>query len=133
MIRASRGMADRFGEESRESHRLGALGEIAFARFLGVPWKCHPGDIKGKPDVGGYEVRTIPSNSKWLYLKAKQNDRPATRVVLVALLHHETAALVLGWLTAQEIRDLGKWRDPNRRGAGAWFVDDLTLLHPVER
>lgn len=127
------GYEDRFSDDSWDSHMVGALGEIAFAKYLGVEWSCHLGDIGGAPDVKGYEVRAIPSTGKWVYLKAKKNDRPTTRCVLVLLLHHNTAALVVGWMTAKEIREQGTYRDPGRRGAGAWFVEDLRLLHNVVR
>ena len=128
---ARHGYEDRFGDESWGSHVIGALGEIAFAKYLGVDWACHTGDIGGAPDVRGYEVRAIPSDGKWVYLKAKPRDRLTTRVVLVLLLHRNTAALIVGWMTVEEIRTHGKYRDPGRRGAGAWFVEDLTLLHTV--
>jgi len=124
----TKGYRDRLGSGDHEAHFVGALGEIAFAQYLGVPWACHPSDVGGRPDVAGYEVRTIPANGPRVYVKAKANDRPNTKVALVLLLHRNTAALIVGWMTAAQVREHGQIADPRDRGAPAWFVDDLRLL-----
>lgn len=134
MARGRRGgLGDRFGDRNRDSNRSGALGEIAFAKFMNVPWVCPALQRRGQTDVAGYEVRAIPSDQKWVYLKSKETDLPESPVVLVLLLHHDTAALIVGWLYAREIRAMGQKRDPGNRGAEAWFVEDLTLLRNVSR
>ena len=132
-------MEDRFGEESRRSHYLGAIGEIGFARFLGVEWSCHPKDTGGRPDVGGYEVRACSADARELYVKSKSNDRPGTRIAAVAILagrdvdnvmSREAAVLVMGWITAAQLRERGRYRDPGGRVAGAYF---LTGAHALGR
>lgn len=124
--------ADRFGERSLGSDQVGALGEIAFARFLGVPWDCTVGHIGGATDVAGYEVRTVSASAYRLALKAKRNDLDDTRLVLVALLAGTggsiTGALVVGWASAATVRFFGDRRDPGKRGAPAWFLEDVTML-----
>lgn len=117
---------DKFSEPSLDSHYWGALGEIAFARYLSVPWAC-ASRVWSAPDVAGFEVRAIPPTTPRLYLKSKENDT-AERIVLVAHLLNGTAALIVGWMYTADVQRLGDRRDPGRRGAPAWFIDDLGLL-----
>jgi hypothetical protein len=128
---------DRFGEDSPESHYIGALGEIGFARYLGVPWQCHPADTGGRPDVAGYEVRTVSPKAR-LWWKTKSNDALDRKVAMVAIaagrdlddmIVPEAAVLIYGWLTSQEMREQGRWMDPGRKNAPAWFVDDVRRFH----
>lgn len=133
---------DRFGKREVRSGYIGMLGEIAFARYIGVPWDCDLHGTGGRPDVGGYEVRSVAPGAREVALKAKKNDRPGTPVVLVLVVAGrdaaneivgEAAGVIVGFLTAEEIRKLGKWRDPGKRGAPAWFLEDLLALRPVLR
>lgn len=120
------GARDRFGSDSEDSHYWGALGEIAFARALDLPWECHS-RVWSVPDVGEYEVRAIPPTQQSVYLKVKRNEPAARRVALVLHLANN-AAWVVGWTTVGEVRRLGRWRDMGDRGAPAWFLTDLTHL-----
>ena len=127
------GMADRFGTDSWRSHYVGSCGEIGFARFLRVPWRCHPNDIGGVPDVGGYQVRTVDSDKRHLYVKAYEKDKPTTRIAACALAAstqtREDSVIVIGWITAEALRAaVGRKSDPGNRGAPAWMLYDLTLL-----
>jgi hypothetical protein len=138
MVRDARrwGGQDRFGEDSVRSHFWGALGELAFARYLGIPWDCHSGD-GAKADVAGYEVRSIAPGAKYLYVKAKGNDRPGLRIVAVAhvvggsALRERgalSASLILGWTTVDEVRGRGSLEDWGNRGAPAYMLRDLSGL-----
>ena len=122
------GAMDRFGKDDLAAHAHGALAEIAFARFLGVPWECHSLDW-AKADVAGYEVRAIPPRQRTVYIKAKPNDPDERKVVVVLLLANYTEAMVLGWMTAGEIRSHVKESDWGHRGAKANMLEDLRHLH----
>jgi hypothetical protein len=124
MIRRARS-ADHFGQDSLESHYHGALGEIAFSKFLGVPWRCHPGE-GAQPDVAGYEVRTVGPRTPY-YVKAKPEDRG--RIASVVLLADCQSALIVGWITVDEVKKYGRWEDWGNRGASAWMLKDPTKLH----
>lgn len=131
------GYEDRFGDPSSRSHYIGALGEILFARFLEIEWKCHPADIGGRPDVAGYEVRTISPDARYFGVKSKANDRPDVRIASVAIVAgrdgdgiivREAGALILGWISAAQLRELGRRGDPGNRGAPGWFLSDPSKL-----
>jgi hypothetical protein len=133
MIRSASatGARTRFGDNSdTRPHFVGALGEIAFARFMDVPWECHPQDFN-LPDVAGYEVRTVAPDAR-MSLKVKANDVDARKVALVLLLAAPSlpfaAAAIVGWATVGEIRAHGTQRDPGRMGAPAIFLDDFRIL-----
>lgn len=87
-------------------HYVGALGEIAFAKWLGVPWTCSS-MTWAAADVGKYEVRTVASHSAWA-VRVKENDPPDRRVVSVALLAGDKRALIVGWATVADIRRRGR-------------------------
>lgn len=132
------GAKDKWGRNRLRSHYCGALGEIAFAAFRRVPWKCHPGDIGGVPDVDGYEVRSLEPESRYMRLKCKDNDKDQTPLAGVIIcagrdaddnIVTEAAALIYGWALAIECRQYGVRRDPGRRGAPAYFLEDLRRLH----
>jgi hypothetical protein len=128
---------DRFGTPSTRSHYLGALGEIGFARWIRFPWRCHPGDTHGKTDVFGYEVRAVGPDVRTLYVKTKGNDRHETEIAATAiiagrdaddLMTREAGVFILGWITAGELRRLGRLGDPGNRGAPGYFLEDLRKL-----
>lgn len=100
------GARDRRGQPSIEAHYVGALGEIAFAKWMGHDWRCASMSW-AKPDVGKYEVRTVASHSAWA-VRVKENDPPDRRVVSVALLAGDKRALIVGWATAADIRRRGR-------------------------
>lgn len=126
MIIRSMRKRDHKGEDDVNSHYYGALGEIAFAHWLGVPWHCHP-DEGSVPDVAGYEVRTVgPATSP--YVKTKDNDK-ADRIASVWLLAGCKSALIMGWIWCSEVRRLGVRKNPGNWPQGwAWFLYDFALL-----
>jgi hypothetical protein len=123
-----KGAKDRMGANSEESHFWGALGEIAVAKYIDLRWTCSSMTWAAR-DVGRYEVRSVkPGTSP--YVKSKPNDPPSRAVALV-LFRSETVASVVGWITAERIRELGTKDDPGGVGAPAWFLRDLSHLDPV--
>jgi len=119
---------DRMGSDSIESHFWGALGEIAFAKRIDRLWTCRSMQWSG-PDVGRYEVRSVKPGTE-PYVKAKAND-PSDLPISLVLFNSEQSAVVVGWITAGRIRDIGVRDDPGGVGAPAWFVRDVRVLDPV--
>jgi len=123
---------DRFGEDSPQSHYFGALGEIAVARALGIPWRCHS-KRWNLPDVGPYEVRAVGPGTK-PYVKTKGNDRLDVPIVVVLLCTSPgvnravTSAIIAGTIMPMKLRAVGQRSDPGGRGAPAHFASlaDLT-------
>lgn len=116
---------DRFGIDSVDSHYWGCAGEIAIARYLGLPWRAASGEW-AVADVGRYEVRAVAPGARWA-AKAKDND-PPERAVAIVVMRTRRQAGIAGWTTVEEIRRLGRWEDPGKRNAPAWFLTDLSRL-----
>jgi hypothetical protein len=122
------GAKDRFGHDSEDSHYWGALGEIAVAKHIDTKWECTSRAWAAR-DVGRYEVRSNPPGTE-PYVKAKKNDPPLRPIALVVF-ESDQRAWIVGWITAQEIRERGVESDPGGRGAPAYFLRDLSYLNPV--
>lgn len=78
------GGRDRLGYNSLRSHELGARGELAFCRLLGIEWPARVNTFHALPDVDpDYEIRTAVKR----YLKIRPaetaGDLAARRFVLV--------------------------------------------------
>jgi hypothetical protein len=119
---------DRLGQDSEESHYWGALAEIAVSRHLGLSWSCSS-MVWAVTDVAEYEVRSVPPGTR-LYLKAKDNDPDDRRILLVAHVNGEVAML-MGWMTAAEIRRDGRREDWGNRGAPAYMLTSMAGLREV--
>lgn len=104
----------------------GAGGELAFARLTGLPWRCDADRAYGKPDVGGYQVRTRrPSTDLALIVHERDQDTPV--VLMVGDL--PTYRLV-GWLPRGLLGMRAEWwRNPGDRRP-AWFVPQDALVSP---
>jgi len=124
-LETARFARDKFGQNSHESHYHGALGEIAFYRFMGVKWKC---DVRkwSAPDLGDFEIRAVGPLTRW-YVKTKVNDQ-AHIVASIQILSACEAAEIMGWITVEDIKRLGKYEDWGNRGAPAWMLRDKKAL-----
>lgn len=107
-----------FDESGYAQNILGVCGEIAFSKFLGIPYS--PPAMKSV-DVKGYEVRTASKESYRLIIRPRDaNDKKFVLVVKCG----DRAFKVQGWITAGEAKEVGERKNPDKgRGAGpAWFV-----------
>ena len=105
----------------------GAIGELAFAKAMGLYWGGQEGTFKG-PDVGGFQVRTT-FNPKGR-LPWREGDSLDEMFVLVAGTPPDME--VVGWIIGHDAKRVGNHENPNG-GGWAWFVnqDQLTPLnHP---
>jgi len=91
------GRVDAYGAEASEGmklHELGALGERAAAKGLGVEW-TGKGTFRGI-DVEGFEIRTVPSMRRDLILHREDHDD--RRYLLVAKCHEPNLFCLRGWI-----------------------------------
>ncbi len=103
-----------------EQHILGAAGELAFAKFLGLEWT--PAKMKAK-DVGAYQVRTVVRDDGQLVVREKDVDTDRFALVTVKA-HHRFR--IAGWTSGGTAKQIGERRNPNGWGE-AWFVDQVKL------
>lgn len=85
-----------------QSHIIGAIGEFAVAKALGLSWDPTIGHID-KKDVGDFEVRTTELPNPVLRFRA-HND-PRAHYILCGLKLNRV--LIHGWLPGYAVRDLG--------------------------
>jgi hypothetical protein len=111
---------------SYENHLLGAAGEIAFARLTGLTYRCKSGN-HSKPDVGGYQVRTMRHNPK-----VPIHEGDGDGVPVVAMMGDEVSMTfrIVGWLQFAVQGKLPEyWGDPGNRRP-CWMVPNAVLKPP---
>lgn len=109
---------DGFGDGGYQQNILGALGEIAFAKFLGIEYV--PAPMKGK-DVGGYEVRTVSELTGRLAVKRKDIVEDAMLALVVQV--EARVFRPAGWLMATDAEMYGVFENPRKSVyGGSWFV-----------
>ena len=115
------GYTDRWNPEGGpfQVHINGAMGELACARMIGLPWngKGSPGD----PDVGrDIEVRTSAWDGKDPYVTIKEKDKDYLRVCFIRGTNGTYS--FGGWIHAGDAKK-DKWFDRiDRYGHKIWHV-----------
>jgi len=121
------GRTDRHGATPGDfaPHILGALGEMATAKALGMFWSPsstfatrNAGDLPG-----GVEVRTTGHPSGRLLLHPSDPDDRRYVLVVAAPPVFE----VVGWLVGATGKQERWWSDPSGKGRPAFFVDRKAL------
>lgn len=116
---------DRQGRPSEQSHVLGALGERAVYKWLGVPWECTVGHYS-KPDVSGCQVRTVREPK----LSTPVHENDGARTPVISVVRSQSRFWIRGWIMAGDARRDEWYGDPGGLRA-AWFVPNRSLL-PIE-
>ena len=94
----SRGYREVYGAMGgRQIQRIGALGEIALARALGVPWEPQPGTHGKTADAGGWQVRTRSGPHQCLCLQPELKD-VKWPFMLVQIIEHPNVLRIAGWI-----------------------------------
>ncbi|MCK5652750.1 MAG: hypothetical protein KAJ42_15275 [Gemmatimonadetes bacterium] len=93
----AKGYKEVYGSKGgREDQRVGALGEVALARALGVHWSPQPGTHGRTSDVHGWQVRTRRgANCLCLQPELKDLRWP---FMLVQIIHHPHTLNIAGWI-----------------------------------
>ncbi len=117
---------------------LGACGEMAVAKYLGLYWPPSIGTTRHNgvkpPDVAGYEVRTRSVN--WWDLMLHKRD-PDERIAILILAEKEPIFLLPGWILCADGKLPKYWDDPSKKAGGpsrpAFFIpqDDLASMETL--
>lgn len=108
---------------------LGAKGECAVAKYLGVPWTEADIETPGKRlDVAGYGVRATGYDGKNPDMPIRPGDSGPMAFVQV----NGRRCTVHGWYDSAEAMTHEDWKaDRGDMGLAAWWVP-CTLLHPIQ-
>lgn len=111
-------------------HILGARGELAFCRLMGLEWPARVNTFRDKPDVDpDWEVRTSPIAS---VVKVDVRDPEGYRVVQVVSDHGSDAFTITGFILVRTALQMDRFLDdPGNRGKAAYFIP-RNLLVPIE-
>jgi hypothetical protein len=117
------------GDEWRH-HILGAVGEMAVAKYLGVYWNGNLGNL-GAADVGSLEVRSRSETWHDLILhKPEEGDSPDALFINSIVSEDLFPSVRLdGWIRAEHGQKDKYWSDP-AGGRPAYFVPSGDL-HPM--
>lgn len=97
----------------------GALGEQAFAKWLGRFWDGTPNTFRTTPDVAQYEVRTNAESWGDLIIRDRDSD---DRVYVLVISSDCPRFLIRGWMRGIEAKQ-GRWRRAgDKTRPDAWFV-----------
>jgi hypothetical protein len=122
----------RYGAIQEDGWRLniiGACGEAAVAKYLGVYWDGAIGDFSAK-DVGAIQTRANGRENGDLILHHSDNNEDVFILIIAARLPTVNLA---GWILGGEGKRLRFWREasPSRPGRPAFFVPQAAL-NPME-
>lgn len=123
----TKGLQEKHGcDGSWDHHILGAMGELALAKWLGVYWAGTVDVFKRVPDVAGVEVRTRPRHDYDLIIRDDDDEER----VYVLVTGRGPEFRLRGWVKGLESRDL-RWRKDHGGREDAWFVPQ-DALHPMD-
>lgn len=119
-------------DDEGANHALGALGEAAFAKWLGIPYSGTVNTFRSVKDVAGYEVRTRRGPRARLIIRPSDEGI----YVLVTTVDVEGYAAgrtdrwaIRGWMTAEDARQHQWAQNPGDR-APCWMIPQ-DYLHPM--
>lgn len=124
-----KGLNHAYGADPRDTWKMaieGALGELAVARYYGIPWRPKIGQPT-PGDVGGYEVRTVSIMNHRLILHPEDPDE-APAIHVVGLLGNYR---LVGWVYCKQGKNDDYWEDPQGTERWAYFVPNK-ILQPMQ-
>lgn len=130
------GAQERFGcTDGRHKQRVGALGEVAVARALGVPWEKKSRSYGSVRDVAGWEVRTR-QGLDCLCLQPTEKDLLAP-FMLVQVIFWPHLVNLAGWIWGVDGHQ-DPWYGLKQSGDGLYWVPadrlhDQSFIHPSRR
>ena len=105
-----------------DRHVMGALGEMAFAKWANIFWSGSLGDYHAD-DVGPYQVRAIYGERHRLIIRP--GDKDNKKFILVW--DQTPKYFLMGWQWAGNIKRKVFWENPNGRDP-AFFVPQTALF-----
>lgn len=126
----ARGYRDKHGAEvfgaqrGRDISVLGALGEAAAAKALGLPYT--PGQFHdlGADGVGDFEIRTTEKHSNSLIIREADPER----IFILVTTEDRRTYIVQGWMPSKAARLNASWRRAPGGRPPAWFVPGACLI-----
>lgn len=124
---------------------MGAIGEKAVSKYLGVYWSGNVGNY-GAKDVAGYQVRATTLGARWgmiLHPQVRPGGKGDHDADVFIAAHIDTSTYktvhLLGWCYGRQGKRQSFWRDdttivkPPRKGGDAFFVprDILQSMHTL--
>lgn len=117
-------------QDAQENDIVGACGEMAFAKGIGVYWEPTIHTYRRTPDVCGVEVRT---RTKPTYeLQIRDTDADDRRFVLVRGKPPCPRFEIVGWYLAGEAKQHPEWLKTHGGGAPAYFVPNDQLRPMID-
>jgi hypothetical protein len=114
-------------EDGLKIHILGAAGELAFAKSLGIVWDASINTWK-KPDLCGIvQVKTATHHTYSLLVRPDAKDG---EIFVLVTSENLREYQIHGWMIGKDIKRERWLRNPGERKA-AWFVPQ-SALHPYE-
>lgn len=101
---------------------MGAVGELAFAKYREIPWDESVDTYHGTPDVGGVEVRATTYEDGHLVIR----DNDADDRIFVLVTGSAPEVEIRGWIRGADAKRDEFLRDPHGYRQ-AWFVPQDAL------
>ena len=126
-----RGMRERAPGSNFASHMLGARGELAAAKWLGVPWPAYVGVANTKPNIEpDWDVRTRSHKSGSLIVRPRDID--TRRYLLIVELQPGVSYESKGWIRGADAKRPEWLGDPNGMGDVYW-VPQKVLIRTINQ
>jgi hypothetical protein len=111
------------GRDGLDTHSIGAMAELAFARALGLEWPARVNTFRSLPDVDpNWEVRWSSRTHK---VKIAVDDDPD--ILVAHVIGRSPGFEMIGCIIAGYVQRNYPATDPGERGWKAHFVDDYRL------
>jgi hypothetical protein len=120
-------------------HIVGALGEVAVAKALGIYWGGESRTLKDADLAVGDTPVQVRASTKYRGLRIRRNDRDDHLYIACTMLKPWTDWELLGWMRGGDAKR-PEWNRPaDNLGGESWFVpaddlrcmEDLTVLMEV--
>ena len=108
-------------------HVLGALGEIAVAKGLGLFWNGASGTFKDADLGTEIQVRT---SQFYRGLRIRPNDKDGHFYIAVLADGYPFNYELLGWMKGEDAKQDRWYKPADGRGGESWFVESL---HPMDK
>lgn len=105
-----------------EEETVGCVGELAFSKYLGVPWDESVDTFHHIPDVGEVEVRATRLDQGSLIIR----DNDADDRVFVLVTGTPPCVEIRGWIHGRDAKRPEFLKDPNGYRP-SWFVPQSAL------
>lgn len=109
-------------ENSSEVDQIGAAGEMAVAKHLGMYWYAGVNTFHGPDIEPNIQVRTVKNPNHRLIIRPADNKED----IYFLVLNQSPRFTILGWIYGKMVCVDKFWMSPNG-GPGAWFIPQSEL------